>query len=153
MNRLMLGSGANRREGWVRLDANPVYQPDILATIPPLPRAVTRRQWNEIEWIHGIEHFYPWEAEELLPKLREVLAPGGRLVLEQPNFIHCCEAQNLRWIFGDSTFRDPLYGHRWGYTPRSLCAALKAAGFRRVLTGPVRYHNFPERDFRMEAYK
>ena len=62
MNRLML-----------TLDSNPAHDPIILATIPPLPAEIHAVKWDEIELIHGIASFYPWEARQLLIQISEVL--------------------------------------------------------------------------------
>ena len=37
--------------------------------------------WDMIALIHGIEHFYSWEAPELLRQCWEILTPGGQLIL------------------------------------------------------------------------
>ncbi len=53
---------------------------------------------DEILAVHVIEHFYLWEASDLLRGWREHLKPSGLLILECPN-IHTAAkrlARNLR---------------------------------------------------------
>lgn len=154
MNRLMLCSGQTRREGWCTLDSNPAHAPYILATIPPLPDRVKGDKWDEIELIHGITSFYPWESEQLLCEIYSVLKPGGKVVLEQPNldYVVAYEDVELRWIFGDPSLKDPAHMNKWAYTPRSLHDLLSKCGFSQTVGCTAQHHN-PTRDFRMEAYK
>ena len=144
----MLCAGVTRRAGWKTLDASPERGADYIATIPPLPEEVKATKWDEIDWIHGIAALYPWQAEEALREIRGVLAPDGKLVLEQPDLSRC---STVEWIFGDPTSRDPLHMNRWGYTPISLTGLLLRLGFGRIEVLPAQHHH-PERDFRVEAY-
>lgn len=150
MKRLLLMSGIHHPEGWVTLDANPANKPDIVATIPQLPLSVMERdKWDHVEWIHGITSLYPWDAMDVLEDLASYcMAPDGLLVLEQPDF------RKARWsiyhVFGDPKPREPLHMNRWAYTPASLAAAVRAAGFKRVEILPA-LHHIPARDFRLEA--
>ena len=164
--KLLLCSGPGEINGeWVRLDADPLCTPDILATIPPLPFKVLWEGWDEIALIHGIEHFYLWDAEELLRECRAALNQGGKMILEQPNILFAAHVligdiapltgtvgQSDMWpLYGDPTHRNPLFCHRWGWTPKSLTAALKKAGFGLVVETEPQTH-LKERDFRLEAY-
>lgn len=149
MNRLMLCAGASRRDGWKTLDANPKHEPDFLATIPPLPDSVKAVAWDEIEWIHGITSFYPWEGAQILKELKAVLVPGGKLILEQPDFNKV--GQRPEWIFGDPSLTNPLHMNKWAYTPATLTAAMHKAGFS-IIAIRVALHHLPERDFRIEAF-
>lgn len=149
LNRLMLCVGPMRRPGWKTLDSNPKDRPDFLASIPPLPSEVKAIAWDEIELIHGITSFYPWDAETLLIELRTVLSPAGKLVLEQPDFRKSNETvQNM---FGDASFHNPLLMNRWAYTPDSLTALLEKVGFSEINLLRAEHH-LPARDFRVEAF-
>lgn len=150
---MRLSIGGELRVGWTILDAR---GGDITATIPPLPPEVADQRWAEIEWIHGPASLYPWELTELLPQLRACLAPGGRLVMETPNAVITAEAmaRNLecvRWMFGDPSYREPLYMNKWAYTPQTLTTALRNAGFSTIQVEQAQHHH-PGRDFRVEAW-
>lgn len=166
---LIIGCGAQRRPGWKTLDADPTVGSDYVADLPPLPPEVREVPWDTIEMIHFIEHLYPWDAAELLRQIHACLRPGGTFVLEQPDLRYAARVfagieppvpgtepgQCDMWaFFGDPTHRNPLYGHRWGYTPESLTDALADAGFlrSRIRRLPALYH-VPQRDFRIEAVR
>ena len=151
MNLLMLGSGIIKRDGWMTLDCNPSRHADFVATIPPLPDAVKAVAWDEIEWIHGVTSLYPWDAKQVLKELHAVLAPGGKLILEQPDAHKCHPCEHPEWLFGDPDLRDPLHMARWTYSPMHLQVLLERIGFSRVDILPAQHH-LPERDFRAEAY-
>lgn len=146
----MIGAGVHRRSGWKTLDADPKRGGDFLARIPPLPEAVKKIQWDEIEWIHGITSLYPWDAEQVLLEVIQVLVPDGKLVLEQPNYERA--RFQVEHVFGDPTLRNPLIMNRWAYTPESLTALLLQTGFSRVDVMTAEHH-CPARDFRIEAYR
>ena len=155
LNFLLLCAGPIKRAGWVTLDANPEFKPDILASIPPLPKEVTGTRWHTILWSHGIGSLYPWQAEEILPQLRAALADEGVLVLEQPNARAAAgrileDPADMWWMFGRSYKHDALNMNHWAYTPETLAGALRGAGFTRIEALPAK-GGLPERDFRMEA--
>lgn len=146
MNRLQIGPGLFGKPGWKSLDAD---AGDFIATIPPLPESVKAQEWDEIEWIHGITSLYPWDAAAVLKEIRAVLAPGGKLVLEQPDFDKA--KHRPEWIFGDPTLGNPLHMNRWAYVPETLIDLLEAAGFIQMDLMAAQHHR-PERDFRIEAF-
>lgn len=166
MRKLLLCCGPTHPAGYVRLDANPEHEPDILATIPPLPTEA-RGPWDEIALIHGVEHFWRWQAGELLSSCYDALRPGGVLVLEQPNIEAAARVllgletptyggilESAMWpLYGDPAHQDPGYCHRWGYTPETLSALLReTAPWSRIEVLPQRYHAYAAgRDFRVQA--
>jgi len=131
--KLILCSGPGKAEGFQTLDANPAFEPDYCVSLPPFPRELRNGQWWEIYLIHGIEHFYLWEAEELIPQLYEALAPGGMLIMEQPNLDVIArvllgqmeamtpdkEASGIKAIYGDPKYGNPYMAHKWGWTPET----------------------------------
>jgi hypothetical protein len=166
MNRLMLCAGAASRPGWMTLDSDPKHGPNYLATVPPLPEIISRTKWDEIELVHGITSFYPWEAYDLLREIRDILTPRsrtasggltqGKLILEQPDLHYVADAiasgsGSVEWLFGDPKFLNPAHMNKWAYSPDSLRKLLESAGFSNVVRLQALYHN-PIRDFRMEAW-
>jgi predicted SAM-dependent methyltransferase len=165
--KLIIGCGTQRRPGYLTLDADPAGSPDFVAALPPLPDEVRAERWDVIEMIHFIEHLFPWDAEVVLRQIFECLNPGGTFVLEQPDLLFAARVlagvqeplpgtapgQCDMWVlYGDPTHQNPLFGHRWGYSPETLTEALLAAGFQRenIAVLPAQYH-VPARDFRIEA--
>lgn len=149
MNRLAIGPGVHRSEGWQMLDANPERRPDFLVTLPPVPDSLAATEWDEIEWIHGVGSLQQWEVADVLGGLHRILASGGKLILEQPDASKCFRRADF---FGDPALLDPLHMNRWVWTPWELVALLKAIGFSVIEVLPAQHH-CPERDFRIEAIK
>lgn len=161
--KLLICSADHKPKGWKTLDANPKYNADYTCTVPPLPII---SNLEEVAIIHGIEHFFLWEARELLDQIYESLIYGGKLILEQPNIMFAAKVilgiespltetpnQSDLWpLYGDPTHKDPLYVHKWGYYPNSLRSLLQEVGFSDIEELPAKTH-FPKRDFRMEAVK
>lgn len=150
MNRLMLCAGMTKRAGWKTLDCKPGH--DFVATIPPLPAEVKAIVWDEIEWIHGITSLYLWEARDVLPEILGCMAPGGKLILEQPDASKCDPVMLPQWLFGDPELRDPSHTNKWAYVPMGLAELLREVGFGRIEILPAQHH-VPARDFRVEAYR
>lgn len=168
MNNLLLGSGEWHWEGWTSIDADPASGADYICTLPPLPESVLAQCWDQILAAHFIEHLYQWEAEELLRQCYECLSPGGTLTLEQPNIEYCARVllgqveappgepgQHSMWgFYGSPKERNPLYGHHWGYSPKTLAQVLTRVGFSpsKLTVKPGHYHS-PVRDFIIEAVR
>ena len=164
--KLLLGAGQDRWPGWMTLDADPNSGADVIASIPPLPDVVTAQTWEAVAMIHFIEHLYLWEARALLRECHAILQPGGALILEQPDITYCARVLlgqvtppvgepgqfDLWGLYGNPNDQNPWYGHHWGYTPSSLTAEVRAAGFATIGIYPAQFHH-PERDFRLEARK
>lgn len=147
MNRLMLGSGIFKREGWKTLDLNPAMHPDFIGRIPGTD--IGDEYWDEIEWIHGIGSVCPFDATRALDEIYEALKPGGKLVLEQPDF-DCCKTQAD--LFGDPSLQNAEHMNRYAYTRRQLLEMVQIAGFKNPVILPAQHH-VPERDFRVEAWR
>lgn len=150
VNRLMLCSGIHKREGWLTLDADPANHADFCETIPPIPQCLAAREWDEIEWVHGISSLYPWDGLEVLKGLRKIIKPDGVLILEQPDFNKLIQGERVNWFFGDPGPRNPLIMNRWAYTSFTLGAMLQESGFTRCQPMEAQHH-VPSRDFRIEA--
>jgi hypothetical protein len=63
-------------------------------------------------------------------------------------------SKSMGWFvfWGDPKYRDPLMGHKWGYTYKSIVETLQAVGFRDVAIEEPRYH-FQMRDMRVVGFK
>lgn len=127
------------------------------------------QQYNQIVASHFIEHLFKQDALTLLQQCYQVLRPKGELVLEQPNLAYCCKVvagiiqpppgrsvEQFGWwgLFGNSSPEEPLMGHRWGYTPKSLSDLVAEAGFSRdnITISAGQWHE-PVRDFQLRVTK
>lgn len=169
--RLNLGCGDKILEGYINVDfaeTRKGNKPDVIADLRDLQ--FESDYANEILSVHVIEHFYPWEAEDLLNHWKKILKPGGRLVLECPNILTAAEmllkdpdrvaradgkdGQLAMWpLYGDPAWKDPLMCHRWGYTPVTLIDLLKRCGFNNVRREPAMFKQQDPRDMRVVGEK
>lgn len=155
--RLNVGCGDKLLEGYVNVDAVSRLgrEPDIVADIRAIP--LEDGCASEVLAVHVIEHFYRWEAPEVLAEWVRLLKPGGRLILECPDLAHACHAmlhgapdQWTMWVFyGDPAWKDPLMCHRWGYTPQTLADLMASVGLVKIRREPAQFKLREPRDMRM----
>lgn len=165
----MLCSGPLKHPEFFTLDAEPRFEPDIVATLPQFKLGNIRQEpWGQISLIHGIEHFTASEGRELVADIFSVLDIGGKLIMEQPNLASAAKAllgmesytgeweRDSLWAFyGDpSQDRYPGMIHKFGYTPEMLVQLLTECGFKpdNIQILPAKGY-VPGRDFRVEAIK
>ncbi|MEM1450912.1 MAG: methyltransferase domain-containing protein [Planctomycetota bacterium] len=148
LHRLHLGCGPDRKEGWVNVDVNPQFQPDLVSSAHDLPM-LADGSCEVIEAYHLFEHFTLKQARAALREWRRLLAPGGELRLELPNLTRCIELIGTD-MGGHDLGMISLFGfppevdeqgepqlHKWGWTPETLKAAMQEAGFDRVEEAPI----------------
>lgn len=137
----------------VRLDIDPRVRPDIEGTMTDMS-AVADAAMDAVFSSHNIEHLYPFEVPVALAEFRRVLTADGFAV------ITCPDLQSVARLVAEDRLTEPaytsragpispldiLYGHqadlargnlymahRTGFTSKTLEAALRAAGFARVV--------------------
>jgi glycosyltransferase involved in cell wall biosynthesis len=168
--RLNIGCGDKVLPGFVNIDIvdeRAGKKPDIQCDIRrlTLPDNVA----DEAMAIHVIEHFYYWEAADVIKEWVRVLKPGGQLILECPNLITACtellqnpnegslpdsRGQRTMWVFyGDPKWKDPLMCHKWAYTPLSLGALMHQCGLVNIRQEPAQYKLKEPRDMRIVGEK
>lgn len=175
--KLHIGCGARVMQGYFNIDAvhNPnaprapellyefEFNKERLANAIPLEDEVA----DEILSVHVFEHFYRWTCDAVVREFCRLLKPGGRLILELPDLIKCC--QNIidnrpskqpdqlgRWgLYGDPRLMDKFMCHPWGWAPEELMAFLSEHGFVNVEHRPTQFHKcgMLHRDMRIEAVK
>lgn len=169
--RLNLGCGDKILEGYINVDfaaSRKGNKPDVIADLRALE--FNPDYADEILSVHVIEHFYPWEAEDLLTHWKNILKPGGSLILECPNILTAAkmllqepekaaravgkDGQMAMWpLYGDPAWKDPLMCHRWGYTPTTLIDLLKTCGFTNVRQERAVFKSQDPRDMRIVGEK
>jgi hypothetical protein len=164
---LNIGCGGRRIPGYKGVDVVPRPAADIVAPCHQIPLA--DGTVHEIMAIHLIEHMHPWEVPVALAEWWRLLEPRGRLVLELPDLIKCCQNvisgkmvggkdpdQLGMWgLYGDPRGLDPFMAHKWGWTFATLAPVVQAAGFGDLKERPTQYHpaGREHRDFRLQAIK
>lgn len=119
---------------------------------------------GEVLASHLIEHFDFREAFVALEEWKRVLKPGGRLIVETPDFLSSCQA----FITADEQERVRLYGHffampwiegqthKFLYTETQLGWTLRQFGFQDVhrIEAASAYTTYPKDLYlRMEGTK
>lgn len=169
--RLNLGCGDKILDGYINVDfaeSRKGNKPDVIADLRELD--FNKDYADEILSVHVIEHFYPWEAEDLLHHWKNILKDDGILVLECPNILTAAQmlvenpekaaraegkdGQMAMWpLYGDPMWKDPLMHHRWGYTPTTLIDLLVRCGFKNVRQEPAVFKKQDPRDMRVVGEK
>lgn len=169
--RLNVGCGSRIIDGYFNCDIehNPAAPraPDLLCDFKsiPLPDGCA----SEVMAIHVAEHAYRWEIEAVLAEWYRLLRPGGKLVMELPNLVKCCQNylsgrmkggkhpdQLARFgIYGDPRLENKWMTHPWGYSPEEMIGLVEAAGFKKAKEHVTQHHpcGRDHRDMRIEAIK
>jgi len=135
--RLQLACGSHALPGFINIDWRETPATDLLCDIRRLP--FPEGSVTEIQCYHALEHFNRKEAEQAVAHWASLLAPGGKLILEVPDFAGLAERylserdpQLLAYVFSSDRFVGDV--HKWGYTAASLKALLEGAGLAQVVT-------------------
>jgi GT2 family glycosyltransferase len=166
--KLNFGSGGIEIPGYVSIDK---YDKRAYIRLDALEckSIIPNDSVDEIIAIHLIEHLSPYRISELFDVWKNMLKPGGKLILEMPDIEQTCKA------FTNSTSRDEKYGlintifcplnttnegspqditapHLFGWWPESLLEHLSWAGFVDIKFMPEQ-HPHPGFNFRSECIK
>ena len=90
MNRLNLGCGFDKREGFINADSFTECSPDVLMNIESFPWPFEDDQFDYILMKHVLEHVGATFADFrlVMRELYRVLKPGGRLEIHVPDYRH-----------------------------------------------------------------
>ncbi len=156
--RLHLGCGPDRREGWVNVDVNPKFNPDLVAHPHDLAM-LPDNSCSDIECCHLLEHLTLTQARAALCEWRRLIKPGGQLHLELPNLERCLALVGIN-VNGHDLGMISLFGyppevdeqgesqlHKWGWTPETLAEELYKAGFYDVEQAPITQTHHPAAEF------
>jgi predicted SAM-dependent methyltransferase len=100
-----LGSGTVRhRAGFVTIDANPATEPDIIATLPPIP--LPDESCEIVYASHFLEHLAQPDVMALMAEVWRVLIPGGSAEIIVP------------YGLSESALQDPT--HKSFFVPESF---------------------------------
>ena len=124
-------------DGWINVDTNPKWTPDVVADGASMPMFADSSA-DIICIHHGLEHFGCGEAGPMIQECRRILKSGGLLLVFVPDMLAFAEG----WIQGRVTtqvYMTNVYGaymdseadrHKWGYDAKSLKAFLEPFGFK-----------------------
>jgi ubiquinone/menaquinone biosynthesis C-methylase UbiE len=123
-----------------RLDIDPGVFPDIVA---PLNDLGDIGQFDAVYCCHALEHLYQHDVAKALTEFHRVLRPGGACIIIVPNLEGITPDDTVVYESpaGPITGRDMYYGkvdmvadnpwmsHKTGFTPDTLAAQMRQAGF------------------------
>lgn len=137
--KLNLGSGLDRREGYVNIDLNGWHDPDVLADVRDVSFLPSMR-YDEALAQDVLEHLPRTETQRILAHWNRPLRMGGKLVLRVPSLLGTVkllereDGQNvarqeeiLQYLFGTQAYTGDF--HYTSFTPLLLREYLAAAGF------------------------
>lgn len=158
--KLNVGCGDKRIPGYIGIDVVDRGQ-EIISDIRHI--ALPDNYADEILSVHVIEHFYKWEASDLLKEWMRILKPGGLMVVECPNLLRVIrnvfetgtmDDSMFFWpLYGNQNLKDPLMCHKYGYIPESLIELMKAVGLVNVRQETALYKMGEKRDMRVTGVK
>jgi len=136
--KLILCAGDRHTKGYTHHDVKALPGVDIVCDLKDIQFYVKDDACERIEFTHALEHFPTKEVPEILGIVKAILAPGGELYIEVPNFkwhasILLNEGRDedaVYYAFGGQ--EDEWDFHKTGFTPNILRKALEDAGFERV---------------------
>lgn len=150
--KLNLGAGQDKREGFVSVDIQEKFSPDVVADVRRLP--FSDQSADEIIAIDVLEHL---PRHDLLPTLKEwhrVLKPGGNITIRVPHLLKIARkmlcgslSSNtvIKLIYGNQRYGGedhPGNYHRSGLTEDQFRRILPRIGFTIVsIEDPSEEHN------------
>jgi SAM-dependent methyltransferase len=147
--------------GWrhLLLDIDPASEADLVCDAREL-HTLTPSQFDAVYCSHNLEHYFPHDVKRVLNGFMHVLRPGGFAEIRVPDIEAVMREMMQKGLdiedvlyhvpSGPILVRDVLYGwqmeiersgrdffaHKTGFSPRSLVATLRRAGFAAVEPAP-----------------
>src|SRR6266568_4768533 len=82
--KLNLGCGVLKKEGYVNVDWDKNYNPDVVHNLNALPYPFKENSFELIEAFHVLEHLD--KPFDIMREFHRILKPGGRLIIKTPHF-------------------------------------------------------------------
>lgn len=139
--KLNLGCGDQKLDGYINCD---LHRDDVDMNFDASKIPFDDNSVDEIAAYHLIEHFKFHDAMDVLKEWCRVLKPGGRIILETPDFYNSCKmfvsaSEQIKQILYSHFFAWPwLPGqvHYFLYTETQLSWTLGECGFENIIRVP-----------------
>lgn len=168
-----IGAGEMLRADHINFDLKLYKRPhgvtDLLSPwLNDFDKGLPKNYFKQILCAHLIEHFYFHDAPEILTEFKNLLRPGGKVIMEGPDTLGILELYHMKHhvmltdrqvvtsIFGPETNRLTFgshMAHRSGWTKGIMKEELEKIGMEVVHAGIGLTHGMGRRDFRVEAIK
>ena len=171
--KLNIGCGSQKFRGYVNIDSREEVAPDLCVDYLTLEKYFEPNSVTEIIAIHSLYTLTYGELVAYLKSLRNILAPGGLLIIESPDLQKVIRRIVAGQAFAVETSLEqytelvrPLIGigldECWGAAENQrnghlvhcqlISNLLVCAGFENIFSEPPRYH-YRDRDYRVIAEK
>jgi len=154
--KLHIGCGNRHFPAYINIDSRKTEATDYVCSAIRLP--FSDASVGLIETYHLIEHLPRYDLPKALREWWRVLIPGGKLVIECPDFHKVVEKhlhrndEKLNNIFGRQRFAGDTHLYDWSY-PR-LARLLENHGFAVIECRELQdYRKMEETSLRLEAFK
>ncbi len=159
-----------KKEGWVNIDLVPFPDLDIKHDVRKIHEILGSNVADELHAYHVCEHIYPQELRVVLRGWFDVIKPGGKIVIEMPDFLKAAKNilqfettedkalwfdLGLKAFYGEYDSSNPnvvLDLHKWLWTFKTFKPELVNVGFVDIEEHTPGTHR-KERDFRIVGYK
>lgn len=84
MNKLNLGCGQFKKDGYINLDVSPLSQADVTHDLNIFPYPFEENQFDLVEADHVLEHLS--SPFRVMAEIHRILKPGGILIIRVPHF-------------------------------------------------------------------
>jgi predicted SAM-dependent methyltransferase len=108
--KLNIGSGTEKVEGFLNVDAEPSTNPDILCDITKTKLPIKSGRVDEIIFFHCIEHISKRLHPHVFTEMWRVLKPGGDLFVSYPEFTKCVDNWQKNYKGMKEFWEHTLYG-------------------------------------------
>ena len=148
--KLNIGCGSDYREGFINIDGNDKIKTDQIIDLNKSSLCCYYHE-NTIEMVlcnDIIEHFFHWEALQLLKDIYSILSQNGILEIRVPDIEYIINSNyplnsKISMIYGGQDIDQPssdmndtrkkfphFFCHKYGWTQQSMSDTLKSIGFR-----------------------
>lgn len=143
--KLNLGSGSDKREGYINVDSNKQFKPDKIGDVRKL--SFKDNYADEILARDILEHIPISECQKTLLEWKRILKPGGKLIIQVPNLDTISRGLRnkktnvikrfdlIKRIFGGQDYSGNF--HQNGFTPGTMEICLKSALFKYIKINPI----------------
>lgn len=134
--KLNLGCGSHKMDGYINIDCQEGYSPDIVSDINNLK--YDNNSIDEIYMSHVLEHMIVSKANEAVENCYKWLKKDGLFYVAVPDLTKVCRALasgddgliTFYWIYGGGG--GGCMSHYWGFTERRLVKVMNDFGFEKV---------------------
>lgn len=153
--KLNLGCGGDKKQGYVNIDIRKEVKPDMVLDLEKTPYPFDDNSIDEILAKDVIEHFSFRNVERVVKEWHRILKPGGKLVIQTPDFDVIVDLirkgeikgwwQISYWLYGGQDY--PENTHKLIFTKEEIRKFLESLGFS------IRGINSGGTNMIVEAYK